>query len=329
MRFEVPAFLIIGFVLDLIFGDPKAILHPVVIIGRLISFLEVGIRAIFPKNKGGEFIGGIVLSAAVILLAFFIPMGVLVLAGKVSPWFRFLLECFWCWQILAIKSLSKEALMVNEKVSNNDLDGARKQVSRIVGRDTANLSMEEVIKACVETVSESTSDGIIAPLFFMAIGGVPFGFLYKAANTLDSMVGYRSEKYEYLGKASARIDDLLNLIPSRLTALCMIGVSPMNKLDGKNAFYIWRRDGKKHLSPNSGNPEAACAGALGVQLGGDAYYFGKRYEKQTLGDANRKVEGEDINRAVRLMFSSSLLFLLVVVAIRLLAETAFPAFPAA
>ena len=274
--FELPIVLIGGFILDYLLGDPDFILHPVVIIGRLISAMEKLIRRHLPNNKNGELMGGVFLTIIVVSISTIIPFVLISILDKISFWLRLALEIFWCWQILAIRSLKKEALWVYDKVSLNDLDGARRQVGRIVGRDTTGLSMPEVIKACIETVAESTSDGVIAPLFFMIIGGVPLGFLYKAGNTLDSMVGYKNERYLYLGRASAKFDDILNYLPSRITALFMVLGARILGLDHKNALKIWLRDGRKHLSPNSGNPEAACAGALDLQLGGDAFYFGEK-----------------------------------------------------
>lgn len=311
MKFEIAIVLISGFILDAILGDPEFIPHPVVIIGKLINTLEPKLRNLFPKTPTGERAAGVVLALLSVGVSTIIPLLVILALGKISIWLKLALEVFWCWQILAMKSLKNEAIWVYEKVISGDLQAARMQVARIVGRDTTNLSMKEIIKACIETVAESTSDGVIAPLFFMAVGGVPFGFFYKATNTLDSMVGYKSDKYRYFGTASAKLDDLLNLIPSRLTALFMVASSKILGFNSENAMAMWRRDGSKHLSPNSGNPESATAGALEIQLGGDAYYFGKRYEKATLGDPLREPEAEDILRAVKLMELSSVIALVL------------------
>ena len=316
---EIVYILIVGFVLDILFGDPDFILHPVVIIGRLISFLEKSIRGFLPGTKTWERVGGFILTILVVGISTIVPFLAITIIGKLSHILRLILELFWCWQLLAMRSLKKEALWVYDKVQDGDLVGARKQVGRIVGRDTSNLSMKEIIKACIETVAESTSDGVIAPLFFMVIGGVPLGFFYKATNTLDSMVGYRSDRYRYFGTASARLDDVLNFIPARLTALFMIIASKLLGLDSGNAIKIWRRDAGKHLSPNSGNPESACAGALDIELGGDAYYFGKRYEKATLGNPIREPEAEDILNAIKLMELSSIISLIFFVLIRIMA----------
>ena len=323
LLFEIPIVLILGFVLDSFLGDPDAIPHPIVLIGKMISALESVIRKFCPANKGGELIGGSILGIVVIAVSFLIPFFVLLLITKVFFGFwgqviRLIVEVFWCWQILSARTLAKEAYMVYQKVRQGDLYGARNQVARIVGRDTSNLSMEEVIKACIETVAESTSDGVVAPLFYMTIGGIPLGFLYKATNTLDSMVGYRNDRYRYFGSFSARMDDILNFIPARITALVGVLMAGFINLDRSNAFKMWKRDRLKHLSPNSGNPESVWAGALNIQLGGDAYYFGKRYEKATLGNPDRYPEAEDINRSVRLMYVTSIASLIAFISIRLL-----------
>lgn len=314
---EIVIILIAGFILDLLLGDPNVSFHPVVLIGKLISACEKRLREFLPKTEVGEKLGGLLLLIIVGAISFLVPLAILLGVGRVSSKGRIALEIIMVWLILSCKTLGKEAMLVHQKVEQRDLEGSRRQIARIVGRDTRSLSIKEIIKACIETVAESTSDGIIGPMAAIAIGGAPLGFLYKAVNTLDSMVGYRNERYRFFGTASARGDDLLNLVPSRLTALIMVASAYVLRLDGASALAMWRRDGRKHLSPNSGNPEAACAGALGVQLGGDAYYFGKRYEKATLGDNKREVEPEDIKRAVRLMYLTSALGLLLMVLIRL------------
>ena len=315
---DIVPVMICGFLLDLLFGDPEKIPHPVVLIGKLISKAEKLIRPRFPADKRGERLGGLLMAAAVAAVCFVVPAVILFLAGLVNRWLKFALEVFWCWQIFAARTLAKEARMVRAKVDAGDLPGSRIQIARIVGRDTSELSMTEIIKACIETVAESASDGVIAPMFFIAIGGVPMGFLYKAINTMDSMVGYKNDKYRYFGTAAARLDDVANFIPARLTALFMIAAAPLLGLDGKGAMAMWKRDRLKHLSPNSGNPESAVAGALGVQLGGDATYFGKLFKKSTLGDPLREVVPEDIERAVRLMYAASAAALVIMTAARAL-----------
>lgn len=314
---ETVVVLIAGFVLDCLLGDPASGFHPIVLIGKTISWLEQKLRTFFPIDAKGERIAGLILA---IITPGFLGMaswGLLIFLGKISIYLKIAVEIILCWLILSARTLAKEADAVFGRVMEGDLEGARARVGRIVGRDTGSLSLKEVIKACVETVAESTSDGVIAPMIFIAVGGIPGGIVYKTINTLDSMVGYKNEKYLYFGTASARLDDLANFIPARITAWLMICAAAILKLDWKNALRIWVRDRWKHLSPNSGNPEAACAGALRIQLGGDAFYFGKKYEKATLGDAIREPEAGDIKRAISLMYVASILCLLIIVAIML------------
>ena len=235
-----------------------------------------------------------------------IPWGLLYLAGKVSFWLQFALETFWCYQLLAGKCLKDESRKVYVQLVNHNLEGARHAVSMIVGRDTGNLSAAGVTKAAVETVAENTSDGVIAPLIFMLIGGAPLGFFYKAVNTMDSMVGYKNEKYLHFGRFAAKMDDVWNYIPSRISALLMIASAWIFRMDYKRAWAVWKRDRRKHASPNSAQTEAVCAGALQVQLAGDAYYFGKLYEKPTIGDPIRLIESEDIRRANRLLYATAI-----------------------
>ena len=319
MKFiDIVPVLICGFALDLLLGDPEAIPHPVVLIGKLIRRVERAVRPRFAADKKGERAAGVLFAVIVAAVCFIVPAAVLALCGMVNKWLRFAIEVFWCWQIFAARTLAREARMVREKVDSGDLSAARTQIARIVGRDTSGLSMTEIIKACIETVAESASDGVIAPMFFMAIGGVPLGFLYKAINTMDSMVGYKNDEYRYFGTAAARLDDAANFIPARLTALLMIAAAPLIGLNGKRAMAMWKRDRLKHLSPNSGNPESACAGALGVQLGGDATYFGKLYKKSTLGDPDREVCPGDIDKAVKLMYAASAASLILMAALRAL-----------
>ena len=236
---------------------------------------------------------------------------IVVLSHAVSPWLCFAVCTVMCWQIFAAKCLKDEAMKVSSCLEQEGLEAARQQVGMLVGRDTENLTEEQVVKAAVETVAENTSDGIIAPMLWMLIGGPVGGFIYKAVNTMDSMVGYKNEKYIDFGRFSAKLDDVFNYIPARLSALAMIAAAHFGGFDGKNAMRIWKRDRRNHSSPNSAQTESACAGALRVQLGGNAYYFGKLYEKPTLGDPDRKIERDDIKRACRLMYISSVIALIV------------------
>ncbi len=307
-----------GFFLDFIFGDPVWLYHPVRLIGKGISFGERQLRKLCSSNKSGR---GLVATGAVLWvciagISFLLPLGLLILAQKIHPVLRFVLETFWCYQIIAARCLCKESVKVYDRLKADDLPGARRAVSMIVGRDTENLSAEGVTKAAVETVAENTSDGVTAPLIYMLIGGAPLGFLYKAVNTMDSMLGYKNDKYLYFGRIPAKMDDVFNYIPSRVTALFMIVAAFFCGMDGKNAWRIYRRDRRKHASPNAAQTEAVCAGALRVRLAGDAVYFGKLYKKEFIGDSLRPIEPEDIKRTGRLMYVTAVLMLIVFGAVK-------------
>ena len=301
----------IGFVLDALFGDPHWLPHPVVLIGKWISFLEKQLRRLFPKTPGGERAGGTVLVLLVLLASAAVPWGILWLAGLVHPYLRFAVECFMCYQILAARSLKTESMRVYRKLQEGNLEGSRKAVSWIVGRDTENLTMEGVSRAAVETVAENTSDGVIAPMLYLALGGPVLGFFYKAVNTMDSMIAYKNDRYLYFGRTAAHLDDVFNYIPARLSGLFMILASAILGFDGKNAWRIFKRDRYNHASPNSAQTEAVCAGALDVQLAGDAWYFGVLHKKKTIGDPIRPVEPEDIRRANRLMYGTAVIGLIL------------------
>lgn len=310
--------LLAGFVLDMLFGDPRWLYHPVCVIGNLIAALEKRIRSIFPKSKKGELWGGMLETALVCIACGIVPYAALRILYGVSPAAGFLLETFWCYQLLAANSLKKESMRVFDRLKNGTLDEARYAVSMIVGRDTQSLSKDAIIRAAVETVAENTSDGVVAPMFFMAIGGAPLMFLYKGINTMDSMLGYKNEKYLYFGRCAAKLDDLANYIPARLSAWLMILSAPFAGLDAKEAVRIYRRDRKNHASPNSAQTESVMAGALHIQLAGDAWYFGKLYKKPTIGDSLRPVQAEDIQRAGHLLYAASALTAIVFAGIRLL-----------
>ena len=302
MKFHISA-LILGCILDLLLGDPQILYHPICLIGNLIAGTEKRIRSLFPATPKGELFGGVCLTVFVTGVSAAVPALLLYLAGRVSPFLLFALEVFWSFQILAAKSLKTESMKVYDALKEGDLNKARYAVSMIVGRDTKELTEEGVAKAAIETVAENFSDGVIAPFLFLALGGPALGFFYKAVNTLDSMVGYKNERYLYFGRFSAKLDDVLNFIPSRISGVLLILASPFAGLDMKGAFRIFCRDRKKHASPNSAQTEAAAAGALGIQLAGDASYFGKTLHKPTIGDAGRAVEYEDIRRMNRLMYA--------------------------
>ena len=311
-----------GFILDLIFGDPRWLYHPVCLIGKLISSFEKGIRKVFPKTEKGELAGGLVEVILICVITLLVPAFVLYFLYIHLPALGVLLETFWCYQLLATRSLRDESMKVYDALKKGTIEDARHAVSMIVGRDTAELTEEGVTKAAVETVAENTSDGVIAPMIYMAIGGVPLMFLYKGINTMDSMLGYKNDKYLYFGRVAAKLDDVANYIPARISGWLMVAGTVFTGMDTKNAAKIYCRDRRNHASPNSAQTEAAMAGALDVQLAGNAYYFGKLYEKPTIGDPIRPVEPEDIKRANRLMYAASTLgvvvFLLISGAVRML-----------
>ncbi len=306
--------LALGAVLDRIFGDPHWRFHPICLIGKLISAAERVIRNIFPKSMGGELAGGAVMAVIVCLIVTAAAAAAGIAAYLISPYVYIAAEGIMCWFVVAAQSLKKESMKVCHALEQGNTEKAREAVSMIVGRDTAALDQEGMIKAAVETVAENTSDGVIAPLIFTAIGGAPLGYLYKSVNTMDSMVGYKNEKYIYFGRAAAKLDDAVNFIPARISGLLTVLAAYMIGLDGRNAFRIFKRDRLKHASPNSAHTESACAGAMGVRLAGDAYYFGKLYKKQYIGDDTRSVVTDDIRCANRLMYASSSVMLAVLLA---------------
>ena len=303
--------LLFGFCIDLLVGDPHGIPHPVVGIGKLISFLEKGLRRLFPKTDGGEIAAGGVLWVLVVVICTALPAGILFLCDRLSPWLRLTVESLMCWQILATKSLKDESMKVYMALESGDLEESRHAVSMIVGRDTARLDDAGVTRAAVETVAENTSDGVVAPMLFLALGGAPLGFLYKAVNTMDSMLGYVEPPYKNIGLIPAKMDDAANFLPSRLSALLMLAAGFLLGLDGKNGWRIFRRDRRNHASPNSAQTESVCAGLLGVRLAGDAWYHGVLHRKQYIGDGNREITHRDIPLTCRLMYLTALLTLLL------------------
>ena len=305
------AAIIAGFILDLIFGDPHWLPHPICLIGNLIGFIERNLRPRLEPNKGALLLGGALMVIIVLVISFVVPMAILLAAGMVSPWLAFALETLLCYQIFATKCLRDESMKVYDALHKQDLADARVKLSWIVGRDTQNLDEEEITKGAVETVAENTADGIIAPMFYMFLGGVPLAFLYKGINTMDSMVGYKNDKFLYFGRCAAKLDDLANLLPARITGLVMIGAAFVLGLDGKNAWKIFWRDRYNHLSPNSAMTESVTAGALNIQLGGDHFYFGKLVHKDTIGDDIRPVCPEDIVKTNRLLYMTAVLCLVL------------------
>ena len=301
----------VGYALDLALGDPHGWPHPVRLMGKLISGLEPPLRSVFPKGKGGEHVAGAVMAVIVVACSWGACALVLWLASMVSPWLSLAVESVICYQMLATKSLKDETMRVHEKLVDHDIVGARKAVSMVVGRDTQALDEAAVTRAAVETVAGNASDGVIAPLLFMAAGGAPLGVAYKAVNTMDSMVGYKNDKYRYFGTFAAHLDDVCNFLPARVSGLLMCVASALTGFDAAGAWRVMRRDHARHASPNAGYTEAAFAGALGLMLAGDSSYFGKVVHKPTIGDARRPIEAEDIVRANRLLYATSALGLVL------------------
>lgn len=298
-----------GFVLDLVFGDPHALPHPIRLIGTLIEGLEKKLLKLQMRDEKKEFYKGILLVVLVLFSTGAVAALVLVVAYWLHPVAGIVVESVMTYQILATKCLKDESMKVYQSLNEQGLEAGRVAVSMIVGRDTNVLDETGVVKAAVETVAENTSDGVIAPMLYTALGGPVLGFVYKAVNTMDSMVGYKNDKYLYFGRAAAKLDDVINFIPARISAYLMIAAAYIGgkAFDGKQAYRIYKRDRRNHASPNSAQTESVCAGALGIQLAGDASYFGKVVKKPYIGDAHRAVEREDIVRVNRLMYVTAVI----------------------
>lgn len=307
MLYHIIAFLI-GYILDLIVGDPMNFPHPIRLIGTLIGKLDKALN-----KRRARMLEGVLLCVIVVLTTAFATTLVIVVSYKIHVALGIAVEAILTCYILAARSLQVESMKVYHKLKSGTLEEARYAVSMIVGRDTDVLDQEGVTKAAVETVAENTSDGVIAPMLYTALGGPILGFIYKAVNTMDSMVGYHNEKYEYFGKAAARLDDIFNYIPSRLSAVFMILASYICGKDysGRDAVRIYKRDRNVTKSPNAGQTESVCAGALGIRLAGNAYYFGRLVEKPYIGDEGRSIEAEDIKRSCKLMYVTELITVLV------------------
>lgn len=309
--FQTALALLLGFLIDCVVGDPHSLPHPVIFIGKLISATEKLLRKVFPKTKTGETLAGGLLWLIVVTVSGGIPFGLLYLCQIVSPWLCLAVHSIMCWQILAAKSLKDESMKVYAALKTGDINASRYAVSMIVGRDTAELDAPAVTRAAVETVAENTSDGIIAPMLYLAIGGAPLGFFYKAVNTMDSMLGYVEPPYKNIGCIPAKMDDVFNYIPARLSALLMLCAGWLLRLDVKNGWKIFRRDRYNHASPNSAQTESVCAGLLGLRLAGDAYYHGVLHKKKFIGDALREITPEDIPLSCKLMYGTTILMLVV------------------
>ena len=303
--------LITGFCIDLLIGDPHGLPHPVVGIGKLITLLERLFRCLLPKTKDGEIAAGACIWIFTVLVAAGVPMLLLLLCGHINVWLRFAVESIMCWQILATRSLRDESMKVYAALKEGDLVHSRQTVSMIVGRDVDRLDGSGVTRAAVETVAENTSDGVIAPLIFLVIGGAPLGFFYKAVNTMDSMLGYIDPPYTNIGRIPAKMDDLFNYIPARLSALLMLLAGALLRLDVKNGWRIFKRDRYKHASPNSAQTESVCAGLLGLRLAGDAWYHGVLHKKEYIGDGQREITIDDIPLTCKLMTLTAVLALLI------------------
>lgn len=304
--------LFLGILIDLMIGDPQGWPHPVMAIGWLIDRLERWLRCLFPRTKRGERLAGVLLAVMVVGISTLLPAVILWCSYHFHPLAGILVEAWMCGRLLAAKSLRTESMKVANALEQEGLAAGRQAVSMIVGRDTEQLDEACVIRAAVETVAENTSDGVIAPLLFIALFGGTGGFFYKAVNTMDSMVGYKNDTYQYFGTGAAKWDDFVNFIPARVSALMMIVSCVFCGRNMRGAWKIFRRDRFCHASPNSAQTEAVMAGALQVQLAGEAWYFGKRYQKPTIGDDIRPVELADIARSNRLMMTTFFLTAAVV-----------------
>ena len=301
------AAILAGYLLDLCLGDPHSMPHPVRAIGNLIVWLEKYLRPAGKKHatERGERRAGVLFVCLVLLVTGSVAGAILWISRLGGIWIQTVVEAVMTYYLLAARSLRDESMAVCRKLEAGEIEEARYAVSMIVGRDTKPLSEAGIARAAVETVAENASDGVIAPLFYLAIGGPLLGWLYKAVNTMDSMVGYKNDRYLHFGRAAAKVDDLVNLIPSRLAALLLIVSAYLLRYDGKNAYRIWRRDRRNHKSPNSAQTESACAGALGLRLAGDAWYFGKLVPKPYIGDEIHPIEPQDIRRVNRLMYGAA------------------------
>jgi len=308
---------ITGFLLDCIIGDPSWLPHPIRYIGLCISRFERLFRRLCPKTPAGERTAGVLMAVTLLAVTLLCSGLVLWCAMLINFWLCYSVASIMCWQVLAAKCLKTEAMKVQRELEKGDIPSSRAQIAMLVGRDTENLNEKQITKAAVETVAENTSDGVVAPLFWVMIGGPIAGMLYKAVNTMDSMVGYKNERYLHFGRFAAKLDDAVNFAAARITALTMIAAAFILRFDGKSAYRVWSRDYAKHASPNSAHPESACAGALNIRLAGPSSYFGKVLEKPFIGDDKRPIEPRDIKRSCRIMYGASVISLILFAALRL------------
>ena len=294
----------IAYVLDLIFGDPQNVVHPVQVIGKIIS---AGEKVLLRKKY--KFLAGAVLNIFTVSITY-TSMYLISKSVKISVFFM-IIEIYLMYTIFSINSLAREGNRVYRILKEGDIEKARKDLSYLVSRDTETMDEKMIIRSTMETISENTVDGIVAPMFYMFLGGMPLAMAYKAINTLDSMVGYKNEKYMDFGKFSAKVDDAVNFIPARITGILIVLASMILGYDYKNSLKIFIRDRKNHSSPNSAHSEASVAGALGVQFGGKVSYFGKEIDKPTIGDKTKEFELEDIRKNIRIMYVTSFLSLVI------------------
>lgn len=305
--------LTIGFILDLIIGDPNNPIHPVRIIGKLCSFLEKIMRKIF---KNSLKLAGLIVWILTVAVTFLVTFFIVDVARKFNLYFGIILEGILIYFCISSKGLVVEGRKVIKYLFKNDIEGARKQLSYIVGRDTQSLDEKGIVRAVVETIAENMSDGVIAPIFYAGILGAPLAMAYKAVNTMDSVFGYKNDKYIDFGFFPAKLDDVFNYIPARITGIIIVISSFILRYDYKNSFKIYKRDRYNHTSPNSAHPEAAMAGALDVQLGGANYYFGKLVEKPTIGDKLKEIELKDVESTVKILYLSAFISYIIMIAIR-------------
>jgi adenosylcobinamide-phosphate synthase len=305
-----PLVLTIAYAADLVAGDPHWRFHPIRLVGKLIDVFERVLSA-YPCNRAGEKARGVVLCAGVVLLVYAAVWVLLITSFRVHEYAGFCVSVVLVYFTISVRALGDAARAVLTRLASGDAAGARTSLALVVGRDTAGLSGEEVVRAAVETVAENTSDGIVAPLFYVALGGPALGMAYKAVNTLDSMVGYKNQRYRHMGWASARCDDMANYLPARLTGLLLVAAAVVARRDWRGAYATMRRDARKHLSPNSGYPESAMAGALGVQLGGPSSYHGILRNAALLGEQKSPLTGKTIKEAVTMMYLASAFMLLL------------------
>lgn len=311
MKLSIIVVFICSVMLDFIIGDPHGLWHPVIGIGKLITLFEKPIRKLCPKTKRGEHIGGIMLWLLTVIITGGIAFSLIALANFIHPYVGIGVKVIMGYQVLAAKSLKTESMKVYQALETGTIEEARFAVSMIVGRDTKQLKEDGIIKATVETVAENTADGVIAPLLYLALFGPVVAMVYKAINTMDSMIGYKNKQYEHFGWFAAKMDDLVNYFPSRMAAVGMIIFSKLLGYSPTCGWKIWRRDRRNHESPNSAQTEAAMAGLLGIQLGGNASYFGVEHIKQTMGDNNRKIKREDIKKANQILYVTTIGFVVL------------------